>query len=118
MSHLGMARMLTALMPEELLLEKTIEALQKYQTEKYGTEEVKVSDTLAQEKPKSGGLADFFKSNSHQPSNTITNSTEVKKPISELMTLIMKFQDDGKSVYDIMEDSEKLEDIITQMEDK
>lgn len=118
MSTLGMARMLTALMPEEIILEKTIKALQKYQKEKFGeTEEIKVSDTLVQEEPSKEGLADFFKSNKHKdaPRKLNPGKEGVPKPMSEVMMLIVKFQDDGMKMEDIMKESEQFEEQISKI---
>jgi hypothetical protein len=119
MSTLGMARMLTALMPEEIILEKTIKALQKYQKEKFGeTEEIeKVPGTLVQKELSKGGLADFFKSNKHKdtPRKLNPGKEGVPKPMSEVMMLTIKFQDDGMKMEDIMKESEQFEEQISRI---
>lgn len=95
MSALAQMRMLTAMMPEQMLIEKAIEALQEYSEKKFG----KPSENLEEN---FDSIKDFLSGKS--PSVT---EEKVIKPVAELTVILMKWEDEGRDMREIMEDSEK-----------
>ncbi len=99
------ARMMAAAIPEEVLLEKAIEALQKYKEEKFSNKEEKTSK---EEKPTGfAGLKSFLSKSSKEEEKK--NKPNIKKPEAELSAVMMKWRDEGLSMDEIIEDSMEFE---------
>ena len=108
MSKVLMARVLTALMPEKLLVEKTIEALVEYQEAKYGPSESFKEVSEETEGEDNSSLKNFFKNNDHLTTSSSDEEgrEDVEKPFAQLITLMMKWQDEGKEMSDIFKENE------------
>ncbi len=103
-----MARVLTALMPEKLLVEKTIEALVEYQEAKYGPSESFKEGSKETKGEDDSSLKNFFKNNDHLTTSSSDEEgrEDVEKPFAQLITLMMKWQDEGKEMSDIFKENE------------
>lgn len=105
MSGLNSMRMLTMAIPEEILVDKAIEALQKYKKE------------LEQKKDASSSVEELKSWLSSEGIYT-PKKEEVNRPKAELMVVIMKWEDMGKSVEDITSETREIEEIQRALEDK
>lgn len=105
-SSIALLRLLTNVMPEEMLLDKAIEALKEYKEEKFG-DSIKV-ETPSDNPEEGGSLKDFFSKTTEQVEEK--EKKDVVQPQAQVMSLIMKWQDMGKTSEEIMEDSIKFED--------
>lgn len=90
---LMMARMLTMMIDEETMINRAIESLQKYKEEKFKGQEKKETTYDSIKESLLGGDVNL-KENSIEP------------PLHDVMGLVIKWQDQGRSMKEIMEDSE------------
>lgn len=97
MSGMLMARMMSAMLPEEKLVQDAIEELTKYKEAKFGNS-TEPKDASFE------GLKDFFESNPHQKLNS-----DVEEPMAVITTLIIKWNDKDKSMEEIMSETVSFE---------
>ena len=100
MSGMLMGRMLSALIPEEKLVNDAIKELTEYRDAKFSTSNEPSEASFE-------GLKDFFENNPHQEINS-----DVKEPFACITALIIKWNDKGKSMEDIMIESAQFEEEI------
>lgn len=101
-SSIALLKLLANVMPEELLLDKAIEALKEYKEEKFG-DSIKVE--IPSDNTEEGeSLQDFFSKTTEQVEEK--EEKVVIQPLAQVMSLVMKWQSMGETVEEIVEDSE------------
>lgn len=100
-----LARILTAAMPEEALLDIAIKALQEYKEQKFSSQPNVENDEPLQP------LKDFLsKEEGESPKKEIT------QPFMQITSLLMKWKDEELSLGEIIKDTEDFEDKVKQFE--